>query len=135
MDFDVYGDVILPGFIALLVSLLTIYVNNLMQARKKFENDIVDSCKKIIRIIFRNEPAWYEEDFLVEVNEIKYLLDRKNYLKKECCELLKEKIKNIKYQFADLTLEGVPNAKMSKDKEAAAMTISEIRYAVETNSK
>lgn len=133
MSDHIFYDILLPGFIALFVSLLTSYLTDKTRKKQDEKKRIIQICIEIQRIILRNSPELYEEDFICEVGEIDYFMRNSKYIKKDIREKILDKLKNLKYQYTDLTRDEINGNELIGNRMIAKGTVEEIRTCIEQN--
>ena len=128
-----YYNILIPALVALLVSLITIYLTDKRKRRTGSKSMFNKICADVQRIILRNNPDIYEEDFNYHIKELEYQVISSIYLDKELKSSLEDKLQNLKYQFTDLTRSDLDQYKREESKTNAISTIQTIRSIIEVN--
>ena len=124
------NNVLLPGLIALTVSLITIYIKERISSKSDSKKELLLLCKEIRKTIFKTQPECYEEDFTYSIKEIESQINNAKYFNGDKVDLIKEKVKNMKYSFTSLTNKDIDNAKKQSIREQINNTICEIESCI-----
>lgn len=123
-------EVILSGVVALVVSLITTRLS-LRDSSKNYEFHSAEQLlNKIHRAINTRSPGMHEETVTCDGHELALLLKNSEFFDGASIESVNDRLTLLKYQYTELTREGLATQTLEGKRVQARATVESIRKCV-----
>ena len=121
-----FNSIILPGMVALLVTLLTNYLKDKHNERNEEFKEYEKLGSYLRRSVIKSNPSIHEADFIWHVRDMQFMLDNSKYIDNGKKKLINEMINTLECQFAYITKLDLDKETLEDNKKTAITSINNI---------
>ncbi len=130
-----FESIILPGIVALLVSLLTFHLKERHTDRSQEFKDYTKLCSNLRSSIIKSNPAMAETDFICHAKDMLFMIDNSEYFDEDKKKFIHEMINTLEYQFAYITIADIDKETLEENKSTAITSVNNISIEIRKNQK